>query len=370
MKRGTSLLLALFAFMAAGANRAAGATLYGATAGNSPTGDFYIIDPVPGGIFVGPIGFGVTGLAYDPLSGVLYDPRPINRTRQEVIRIDPATGAGTLVGSYGFPGQTMADLTFTPDGTLYGWLEPTAENLYRIDPATGAATLVGESGLIQTSGSGLAANSFGVLFFAGKGAGGQLDIISPVTGLASFLLNLDDPDLGVAINALAFSPTGVLYGVERNAPYNLVTINTTTGHVTDLGPTVNCWMPSSLSRPQCLNRPAWLSWDADFSCSDGCAAASKTRASQRPQCATRLELNSVACRVDREFRVSKISTVVFARSVHVRRSADPVRTQEFAAPYLALMPHFGDDLPLLLALLFFSWHTHPRFHPGKFLDPL
>ena len=38
---------------------------------------------------------------------------------------------------------------------------------------------------------------------------------------------------------LAFSPTGVLLGAERNRPYSLVTIDTATGHITDLGPTVN-----------------------------------------------------------------------------------------------------------------------------------
>ena len=100
-------------------------------------------------------------------------------------------------------------------------------------------------------------NASNALFYAGFGASGPLETINPLTGLASFLVNLDDPNLGIAINALDFSNTGVLYGVDRNQAYNLVTISTATGHITDIGPTVNlldaiAFAPTAVPEPTSL----------------------------------------------------------------------------------------------------------------------
>src|SRR5262249_40882173 len=127
----------------------------------------YILNPANGAVVqtLGSIGFSVTGLAVHPLTGVLYGStgNASSNAPGSLIRIDKATGAGTLIGSFRFPGQTMADLTFTSDGTLYGWLpfktSVNSEDLYTINLTTGAATKVGESSLPGGNGDGLAANN-------------------------------------------------------------------------------------------------------------------------------------------------------------------------------------------------------------------
>ncbi len=135
----------------------------------------------------------------------------------------------------------MADLTFTPDGTLYGWLEADDDSLYSINTATGLANLVGASGL-STYGSGLAANGLGVIYLAGEGTGGTLYTVNSLTGAATAGATLDDGPAGSgsAVSGLAFSPTGTLYatvGGFNLTPAYLVTINPQTGEITTIGQT-------------------------------------------------------------------------------------------------------------------------------------
>lgn len=73
---------------------------------------------------------------------------------KRLIRIDPATGAGTVVGNLtGMPDVNyVAGLAFASNGTLYaavGECNPGVapdDELYRINPASGAATLVADLG--------------------------------------------------------------------------------------------------------------------------------------------------------------------------------------------------------------------------------
>jgi hypothetical protein len=234
--------------------------LYGADGAGGNLSNLYTLNPATGGTIstVGPIGFAVTGLAVHPVSGVLYGSvgRQSPVSPGSLITIDKVTGLGTLVGSFGVPGHTMADLAFTSDGTLYGWAEPGRDTLHTIDLTTGQATQVGESG-IGTLGSGLAATAQ-AFFLAGDGAGGRLYGIDRTTGRAtavrfssggpngsvSALLgdNLTGPS-NRSIPALTFGPGGVLFGVTLSnfggGPASLVTIDPVTGAVTVLGPTVD-----------------------------------------------------------------------------------------------------------------------------------
>ena len=233
------------AFGALVAATTTGQVLYGTTAANTTTSNLYILNPATGAVVstVGPIGFAVTGLAVNPLTGVLYGSTSNNSANSpgSLITINKATGQGTLVGSFGSSGQTMADITFTSDGTLYGWLEAGTDDLHTINLATGAATDVGNAGL-STFGSGLAANGAGVLYYAGSGSDGMLRTVSRATGLTTDVAVLTGgPAPASSIAALAFSPTGTLYGVfldETTKASQLLTINPTTAAITILGPSV------------------------------------------------------------------------------------------------------------------------------------
>jgi hypothetical protein len=234
-----SLLLCLTALVVL-AVPASGQTLYGATAADNGPSDLFTLNPATGALAstIGPIGFSVTGLAFNPLTGVLYGATgTIDDTNpHSLITINTTTGAGTLVGSFSLGSQTLADITFTSDGTLYGWAQGSSDSLATVNLATGAATVVGASGL-TTSGSGIAADASDTIYFAGFGDQGALDTINRVTGAATFVGTINGT-AGRPINALAFNPvSGVLYGVVKGT--NLVTIDKSTAALTVVGATVD-----------------------------------------------------------------------------------------------------------------------------------
>ena len=110
---------------------AVGADLYASTAG-SGQGELLILDPATGGLItdVGPLNdstarnFGMTGLAFDPVSGVLYGSsasgNPDQTTRNQLVTINPATGLVTPIGDFGIS-ASMSDIAFDPiTHVLYG----------------------------------------------------------------------------------------------------------------------------------------------------------------------------------------------------------------------------------------------------------
>lgn len=88
----------------------------------------------------------VEGLAFSP-RGQLY---AVSDARDLLVTVDTATGQATVIGSLGLRGQggNQFDnldfgLAFTCDGRL--WLSSdVSRELWRVDPATGATTLVGK----------------------------------------------------------------------------------------------------------------------------------------------------------------------------------------------------------------------------------
>jgi hypothetical protein len=244
-------LVCLCGFLASAGTASAAQLLYGADGAGGHSSNLYILNQDTGAVIrtVGPIGFAVTGLAIDPTTGTLYGatgrstsqgaPNPVS-----LITINRTTGAGTLVGKLRPINEGAADLTFTPDGTLYGWLEPGTDDLITINKATGAATIVGNSGL-NTYGSGLASNSGGTLFFAGEGEQGPLRTVDRNTGLTTQVATLNGPNGGPGISALAFDAAGTLFGSRLPSDDNvgfvsdLLTINTSTGAITSKGPSVD-----------------------------------------------------------------------------------------------------------------------------------
>jgi hypothetical protein len=245
VKKLLGLTLGLAFSLAAAAPAFAAEVLYAADGAGGTTSNLYILNPATGAVVstVGNIGFAVTGLAIHPSTGVMYGStgRRSAASPHSLITINKTTGAGTLVGTYIVGSlETMADLTFTSDGTLYGWLEPASDDLYTINTATGAATLVGNAG-ISTSGSGLAASSTNVLFFCGDGDDGPLRTINRTTGLPT-TVGIMNGTTGNAISALAFNSAGTLFGArlanDVGGTADLVTINTTTAALTVVGPSV------------------------------------------------------------------------------------------------------------------------------------
>src|ERR1700686_4476231 len=84
-------------------------TLYMATGSNGVNGQLYTVDPstavatLVGPILIGANPVGITGLAFNPLTGVLYGATSNDGPNPEaaLITIDPTTGAATLVGDIG-----------------------------------------------------------------------------------------------------------------------------------------------------------------------------------------------------------------------------------------------------------------------------
>jgi len=248
MKINSTILLSVaLAFASTGAADAA--TLYGATASGGP-GELYILNAGTGGVIqdVGPlndalnVNYGVTGLAFSPVTGLLYgstanaDPA----TAAKLISINPLSGLVTVIGDFnvtgGGVGSTMADIAFDSSGNLYGIGSKGGPQLYSINILTGQATIVGAgSGLTSTTGGGLAISPSSVFF--GTPTASRFGTYDSTTGAYSNIANPVKPG-GGAYAALDFSGN-VLYGLNSGTgsppPTHLVTIDTVTGAVTDLG---------------------------------------------------------------------------------------------------------------------------------------
>jgi hypothetical protein len=157
----------------------------------------------------------------------------------------------TDIGSF-FGGGTLSDLTFTSDETLYGWSAAGTHSMYRVNLTTGAATLVGPSGVGGGfGGGGLAANSANVVYAtpdSNTNPPGTLRTVSRTTGVATTVATLSGAPFtneggGDVIDAMAFDDLGNLLGIntDQSSPAftHLVKINTSTGAITDIGPSAN-----------------------------------------------------------------------------------------------------------------------------------
>jgi hypothetical protein len=102
-----------------------------------------------------------SGLAFHPQTRVLYGATSTGSPtfNKQLVTINPSTAAVTVVGAFGV-GPTMSDITFCPDGTLYGVSSAGTHWLYSINLATGAATKVGTgSDSFSFGGGGLACDA-------------------------------------------------------------------------------------------------------------------------------------------------------------------------------------------------------------------
>lgn len=105
---------------------------------NNETGAMDLVGSYdPGGT-----GLSFNGLAYDPISDIMY-----GCSSTALYKVNMTTGASTLVGSFGISGTVyMIGIAFDDMGNLYGD-ELTTDSLYKINPSTGVATLIGLLGI-------------------------------------------------------------------------------------------------------------------------------------------------------------------------------------------------------------------------------
>ncbi len=254
--------------------RAAGSTLYGvAPCGNNTctVGEFglYTIDTSTGaGTFVGGLELdvlNVSAIEMNLTSGVLYGTGAIEVVDNTggftrliyLFTINTATGQATLLsGDTGLDQRdgNVTDLSFRNSNNLlfahFRNRNDSDGELYTIDTSTGAATLKGATGLDQ-KGNSIAHSPTDTLYYFGDENDGELYTLSETTGAptdtgtALDFTGVEPTDCDFVMSALDYNPdTGVLFGVmgasfERGGGDNcLVTVNTTSGVVTEIGATV------------------------------------------------------------------------------------------------------------------------------------
>lgn len=161
-----------------------------------------------------------------PAAGWAGGPQPgdlLGSTGQiggSLIDVDPATGAGTLIGSLGSFGP-VSEIEFRADGVLFGATGAGSANLIVIDPATGGETLVGNHGQSgATNGLEFVGATLYGSFFASGGPAAQGGDGTPDT----LLVTIDQADASLTVigtitgffpvRGLAYDEaTGTMYGV-------------------------------------------------------------------------------------------------------------------------------------------------------------
>lgn len=250
-------LLCALAVLAVAA-RADAQVLYASVSSGSP-GELFTLNPANGHSMqdIGPLNdagganYPITGLAFNPATGVLYGSVGESNadTRAQLVTINPATARVTPIGPFnagpvngsGVP-ATMADIAFSPSGQLFGLGTVGGPQLYSINITTGQATVIGNTGITGSAGNGVAVSPSGTIFGAPTNATGSMfGTYDPATGTFTNIGNETLP-AGGAVAALSFQGN-TLYGLDSGtppsqgapAPCHLMTIDTATGAVTDLG---------------------------------------------------------------------------------------------------------------------------------------
>jgi hypothetical protein len=237
-------------------------TLYGTT-GSNATGQLVTLDPATGAVLttVGPTNIGannvgITGLAYNPVNGLLYGSTGNGSnypaaTRAHLVTVNTATGAVTDIGAFNASPNTMVDIAFNSSGQLFGIGSNADAVLFSINTTTGAATGITTPGTVPgTVGGGLAFHpTTGVLYASPLPT--NFGTYNPTTGAYTNIGTPAPLPAGTTSSfaAMKFNPAGVLYAANLDTPQtgssttpkvsHLVTINLMTAAVTDLGQSIN-----------------------------------------------------------------------------------------------------------------------------------
>ena len=233
------------------------------------TGTLVELYPGTGGTVrtVGTLSRGITALAQNPVTGVVYAttaqvPGGGGFARDLVI-VNIANAALTTVGPINLGVGGIADIAFRNDGTLFGWNENT-DDLITLNLATGAGTIVGNAG-ISTRGSGMEFLQDGRLLFAGQNGNGALRTVAPATGLTTVIGTLTGaPFPTQPINAMTVAPDGSVWASNRNistTAANLIRINPATAVITDVGASLpNMDAVAWICAPAVPTMSDWIMW--------------------------------------------------------------------------------------------------------------
>ncbi len=228
------------------------ATLYVVQhAGADGLSTLYTANPTSGATtMVGAIGFERCGAMDSDATGTLYAAceRADGSNTPVLITIDPNTGAGTEIGPTGINGA-IGDISFRgADGTLFAFdaFNDPQHTLFTLDTGTGAATLVGDTGLSADGGNGMTFDGADTLWHSARN-GPDLNTLDQTSGVASFVTTLTMPaglPPAARISAKDYNPVdGEIWGVLKegqgaDSPSDLVTVDTATGVVTLVAPTI------------------------------------------------------------------------------------------------------------------------------------
>lgn len=183
----TAALVGNFGVEITDITRLADGTIYGVS-----FSALYQIDPSSARArLIGPLGAnGINGLAASGNRLVA------SSTNGYLFYIDPSTGRASQVGRFGRGIVSSGDLCFGPNGVLFltsphGPSNATTDRLLRIDPVTGAATVLGDTGLSRIYGL-----TFTGTDMLGFTEAGVVVAIDPNTGAARQLATLGNPFWG------------------------------------------------------------------------------------------------------------------------------------------------------------------------------
>jgi hypothetical protein len=228
-----------------------GLLLYAATGFANSFGELYILNPVDGSVItdVGPLNdsdgnnYGLTGLRYDPNTGLLFGITGSSFTApNSLVLVDPSNAHVSYIG--GPFSSRLSDIAIDPFTYIMYAVSGSSQYFYTVDKRTGTDTRIGNTNLPPKRGGGLAADATGVLY--GTNDDG-LFTYDKITGDAT---PIGTTNLSYYVDALAFNAAGVLYGIEgggstrgdgsdaNNRQRWLVVIDTVTGLGVELGETV------------------------------------------------------------------------------------------------------------------------------------
>ena len=220
--------------------------LYGATNGERAGLSVLVLLSPEDGTFintVGPVGYKVTGLEYDAVSGKLFGSTSSNDQvlANGLIEIDMSTGVATTIGP---SGMGISRLTVNSTGEMYAWSPRFSEDgLISVDTTTGVASTVGSPSGIRTLEHGLAFDNEDTLYMINgepsSNTIGAIYTLDTANGAATYFTLI-----GSRAHHGDFHPvTGMYWGIDEKADdsnnMSLLIIDVNTAAILDSIPTVD-----------------------------------------------------------------------------------------------------------------------------------